>query len=223
MRRSWLLVLALSALPVADAWAQRMEFAATLGYSVPLRDQFDRAVVVMDRGIPIWGHYTGRQKASLLVGARGAIWLNRRFGFELLSSAYTTTRTIEQSTRFVGPAQGHAAVVSAAARLAVVIQRSESREMRIAFGPLVSFFSGAAYDSPPAPYAPYVALRSRSVWGGSAGIAMQYPLTRRLGIRAALDAAIYRVPLTRLAVADSTRTPLQLDLAATLGVAIHTP
>jgi hypothetical protein len=223
MRRSCLLVLALSALPVADAWAQRMEFAATLGYSVPLRDQFDRAVVVMDRGIPIWGHYTGRQHAALVVGARGAIWPSRRFGFELLGSAYNTTRTVEQSTRFVGPARGHATVVSAAARLAVVVQRSESREIRVAFGPQVSFFSGAAYDSPPAPYAPYVALSPRSAWGGSAGIAMQYSLTRRVGIRAALDAAVYRIPLTRLTVADSTSTPLQLDLAPSIGVVIHTP
>jgi hypothetical protein len=200
-----------------------MELAAILGYGVPLRDQFDRAVVVMDRGIPIWGHYTGRQRAALLVGAQGAIWPNRRLGFELLGSVYSTTRTVEQSTRFVGPASGHATVVSAAARLAVVVQRSESREIRIAFGPQVSFFSGGAYDSPPAPYAPYVALRSRSAWGGSAGIAMLYPLTRRVDIQAALDAAVYRVPLTRLTVADSTSTPLQLDLAASFGVVIHTP
>ena len=223
MRRTCLFVLALAALPVADAAAQRTEFVATVGYGVPLRDQFDRAVVVMDRGIPIWGHYTGRQQAALVVGLRGGFWPGQWVGFELLADLFNTTRRVEQSTRFVEPASGPATVVTAAARLAVVVQRSESREIRVAFGPLVRFFGGAAYENPPAAYAPYVALSPRSAWGGSAGVAMQYPLTRRLGMRAALDAAAYRVPLGRISVADTTSTPLQLDLALSFGLVVHTP
>jgi hypothetical protein len=222
MHQSCLLIVALSGLAVVDAPAQRIELAATLGYTVPTRGQFDRAVVVMDRGIPIWGHYTGRQRAALVGGVRAAVWPTRGIGFELLGSAYGTSRTVEQSTRFVAPARGRATVMSAAARLAVVVQRSEGREIQVSIGPAVSFFGGAAYDSPPAPYAPYVALSPRTALGGSAGIALQYPLTRCVSIRGALDAAVYRVRLAALTVADSTSTPLQLDLSPSFGVVIRT-
>ncbi len=42
-------------------------------------------------------------------------------------------------------------------------------------------------------------------------------------MRAALDAAVYRVPLAPVTVADSTSTPLQLDLAVSFALVIHTP
>ena len=42
-------------------------------------------------------------------------------------------------------------------------------------------------------------------------------------VRAAVDAAVYRVPLGRVSVADTTNTPLQLDLALSFGLVVHTP
>ena len=219
MRRSCLLVLALSALPAGVAVAQRIEFAATAGYTVPTQEQFDRAIVVMDRGIPIWGHYVGRQEAALVLGARAALWANQRIGFELVGRTYASSRTVTLTPPFAPAARGPATVVSAAARLAVVVQHSGQREIRVSFGPEVTFFSGRAYDSPPAPS---VALSPGPTWGGSAGITMQYPVARRVSIRAALDASLFRVRLTALSAADSTRTPLQLDLAPSLGVVIRT-
>jgi hypothetical protein len=198
-----------------------VEVGAALGYSVPIRDQFARAVVVMDRGFPIWGHYEGRHQAAPVLSVRAAVWSDQRIGVELLSSVYGTFRTVSLSPPFwPQPARGRATVTTVAARLAVALARSDSREIQVSLGPLLTILDGAAYDNPPASS---VALGQRAAWGGSAAIAMQYPLSRRLSVRAALDAAVYRVRLVAIPVEDTTSTPLQLDLAPSFGVVVRIP
>lgn len=221
MRRWCLWVLALSGLLAAKASAQRVELGASLGYMVPVRSQFDRAVEEMYRGVPMWFDYTGRQQASLVVSARAAVWPRPRVGFELIGSAYGTVRTVEMSPPFwPGPARGNATVTSVAARLAVVVERSAHREIQLALGPQVTFLSGAAYDDPPATV---VGLGRRTAWGASAAATMQYPLSRRVSIRAAFDAAVYKVRLVPPGGADTTRTPFQVDLAPSFGLVVHVP
>jgi hypothetical protein len=145
----------------------------------------------MDRGIPIWGHFKGRHQAAPVLGVRAAVWADQRIGVEFLGTAYRTFRTVELSPPlWPEPCRGRVTVTTVAARLAVAVARSDSREIQ----------SRSGQCSP-----------------------MQYPLSRRLSVRAAVDAAVYRARLVALAAEDTTSTPLQLDLAPSFGVVVRIP
>ena len=215
--RTFLVVLIVSGMPATALGAQGLAVYGEAGVAASLNGQFRRVVVLpMDRGFGTVT-YTGRHGAGPVLAARVA-WHSTSWGIEAAGGVRFSDRKIAG----IGSGAGiptlppsEATVASASLR---IVWRAPIQRLELGAGPLLLRFGGEAYRTDGLT----TNLARRSLWGASVAARMPLYTSGRVTVALTAEDGIYRVRLVEVPPgADTTRTPLQHDLALSLGTAVR--
>ncbi len=200
------------------AAAQWLEVGLHAGYFLPTVEQFERAVLrPTATGFRV-DHYEGHHEAGLSLGATVTAWPLPHVGLDLAGGLRFCDRS--GSSPFVidpflpAPAGRRAALSVLTLRL-VGRARSGGTNVRLGAGPALVHIAGSAYDGG----SPEIRLAKQTSSGGTIAV----DVTRTLGrirLRFGVEDAIYRAAMERLPPGDTTRTPVQHDVALNVGIAL---
>ena len=200
--------------------AQRLELAAHGGYFLPATEQFKRAVVrPTSSGVSV-SYYDGHHDPGVAIGLSVTAWPLSRFGLDLAGGVRFCDRS--GSAPFVpGPflpqPAGDRAVLSSLALRLVGRTHVGGSAVRLGAGPALVHIGGSAYDGGTAE----ISIAKRTL----AGATITADITHIVGplrLQVGAEDILYRVVMASLpAGTDTTRTPLQHDLALSVGVILR--
>src|SRR6266511_2934743 len=179
-----------------------------LGFNVDWEHQFEP-------GVPVFAQLT---RDGLSLGETVTAWPLLHVGLDLSGGHRFCDRS--GSSPFVidpflpAPAGRRAALSVLTLRL-VGRARSGGTNVRLGAGPALVHIAGSAYDGG----SPEIRLAKQTSSGGTIAV----DVTRTLGrirLRFGVEDAIYRAAMERLPPGDTTRTPVQHDVALNVGIAL---
>jgi len=202
------------------AWTQQLELGVHGGYFLPTAEQFERAVVrSTSTGFSV-SHYDGHHDPGVAIGVHLTAWPLARLGLDLAGAVRFCGRS-GSAPFMIGPflpvPAGDRAVLSSLALRLVGRTRIGGTTVRLGAGPALIHIGGSAYDGG----TPEISLAKRTLGGATVLADITHtvgPLRLQLGV----EDALYRVAMASLPPgSDTTRTPLQHDLALTAGVVVR--
>ena len=189
-------------------WAQQLELGVKGGYFLPAVQQFERTIVVSGPSGYAAGHFDARQNPGVVLGVEIAVWPLSNIGLDLAATVGRSDRSESGLNR--------TAVLSTFGVRLVGRKRIGETTFRLGVGPTLIHMGGSAYDGA----ATYWSLAKRTLGGAT----LQGDLTRTVGVlrlRLGVEDALYRVTMSPVTTgSDTKRTPLQHDLALTVGVSV---
>jgi len=189
-------------------WAQQVELGVKGGYFLPAVQQFERTVVVSGPTGYAVGHFDARHNPGVVLGVDIAVWPLSHIGVDLAGTVGRCDRSESGLNR--------RAVLSMLGVRLLGRKRIGETTLRLGVGPALIHLGGSAYDGA----STYWSVAKRTLGGAS----LQGDITRTVGVlrlRLGLEDALYRVTMSPVtAGSDTTRTPLQHDLAFTAGVSV---
>src|SRR5258705_1178835 len=189
-------------------WAQQVELGVRGGYFLPAVQQFERTIVVSGPSGYAAAHFDARQNPGVVLGVDVAVWPLSNIGLDLAATVGRSGRSVSRINR--------TAVLSTFDVRPVVRQRIGETTFQLGVGPALIQLGGAAYDGA----ATYWSLAKRTLGGAT----LEGDITRTVGVlrlRLGVEDALYRVTMSPVTTgSDTKRTPLQHDLALTVGVSV---
>jgi hypothetical protein len=217
--RGRLVLLSSLLLAPALAWSQQLEVTVQGGYFRAATEQFEREVVRSTSTGYAVDHYDARHGPGTALGVTLSAWPLPHVGLDLAGAVRLCGRSGSAPfvvDPFLPVPAGDRAVLSTLALRLVGRTRVGGTIVRFGAGPAVVHIGGSAYDGGTAE----VSLAKRTLGGAT----LQGDVTRTVGslrLRISVEDALYRVTMASLPPgSDTTRTPLQHDLALTAGVVV---
>ena len=190
------------------AGAQQVELAVMGGYLLPAVQQFERTVSVSGPTGYFSAHADAQHDPGVILGVDVAVWPLSHVGLDLAGRVGLCNRS--------GSAPDQRAVLSTLGIRLVGRKRIGGMTLRLGAGPVLVHMGGSAYDAVSGP----MSLAKHTLGGAT----LQGDVTRTVGVfrlRLAVEDAVYRVTMSPFtAGSETTRTPLQHDVAFTAGVSL---
>jgi hypothetical protein len=200
--------------------AQRLELAVHGGYFLPAAEQFNRAVArPMSSGYSV-SYYDGHHDPGVAIGLSVTGWPLSRFGLDLAGGVRFCDRS-GSAPFFPGPSlpvpAGDRAVLSSLALRLVGRTHVGGTAVRLGAGPVLVHIGGSAYDGGTAE----ISIAKRTLPGATILADITHvvgPLRLQVGV----EDVLYRVAMASVpGGTDTTGTPLQHDLALSVGVVLR--